>query len=96
MPPHMKLIARYANGVGACFFAVLALNALVHGAVILGLVWALVSGLIAFNLYMFEKVSTLTSEEERLHSELRAAELRRKLSALSMDTPETVVRNHGA
>lgn len=95
MPSRMKLIARYGNGVGACAFAALVLYALGQGAIVVGLFWALVCCLAAFNLYMFEKISALTSEEERLNAELRKAELRRKMSGLSMDTPETVVRNFG-
>jgi hypothetical protein len=91
----MKLIGRYGNGLGALFFASLALYALSHGDIVVALFWIMVCALAGFNVYVFEKFTGPASEEERLAADLRAAELRRKLSRLAMDTPETVVRNHG-
>ncbi len=95
MPSRMKLIGRYGNGLGALFFAALALYALSHGDIVVALFWIMVCALAGFNVYVFEKFTGPASEEERLAADLRAAELRRKLSRLAMDTPETVVRNHG-
>ena len=86
MPSRMKMIGRYGNGLGALFFASLALYALSHGDIIVTLFWSVVGALAGFNVYMFEKVAPLTSDE-RLGAELRTMELRR--------SPEAVVRNHG-
>ena len=95
MPPHMKLIARYGNGACACFFAGLVLYALGHGAIVFALFWVLVCGLAAFNFLMFEKVSALTSQEVQFTADLSTAALRPEIAGHSMDSPETVVRNHG-
>ena len=95
MSPRMKLIARYGNGFGALCFGALVLYALGHGAIVIALFWALVCGLSVFNYYIFKTYQVHSSEEERLASELRTAELRRKMVGLTMNTPETVVRNHG-
>jgi len=84
MPSRMKTIGRYGNGVGALFFAFLALYALMQGAVIVTLFWLLVAGLAAFNLYVVEKVAVLTSDEDRL------------VSGIVGNTPETVVHHHGS
>ena len=95
MPSRMKLIGRYGNGIGVLFFLSLVVYALRHGDILVALCWTLVCGLACFNVYMFGKAWEPASEEERLHAEVRTADLRRKLSRLAIDTPETVVRNHG-
>ncbi len=84
MPSRMKLIGRYGNGVGAVFFAFLALYALFQGAVIVTMFWLLVAGLAAFNLYVVEKVVLPASEDERFGA------------VMGVDTPETAVRHHGS
>ena len=95
MTPRMKMIARYGNGFGALCFGALVLYALGQGAIVIAVFWALVCALAAFNFYVFRTFNIHASEEERLASELRAAELRRKMLELTMSTPENVVRNHG-
>jgi hypothetical protein len=92
----MKLIGRYGNGIGALFFLSLALYALRHGDILVALCWMLVCGLACFNICIFEKAAGLTSAQERLNKETRTAQLRRKPSGPGMETPEAVLRNHGA
>lgn len=84
MPSRMKLIGRYGNGVGAVFFAFLALYALVQGDVIVTMFWILVGGLAAFNLYVVEKVVLPASGEEPFGVRM------------GVNTPETVARHHGS
>ena len=83
MPSRMKLIGRYSNGLGALLFAILALYALIQGAVIVTMFWLLVAGLAAFNLYVVEKVVTASGDEQFG-------------GRLGVSTPETVVRHHGS
>lgn len=79
----MKLISRYGNGLGVLLFAILALYALVQGAVIVTMFWLLVAGLAAFNLYVVEKVAPSSGDEQFG-------------ARMGVRTPETVVRHHGS
>ena len=97
MPRRLRMIGRYGNGVGALFFASLVLYALGQGDIVIALFWALVCGLAAFNVYMFEKVAEFAVDDERSNSsDPRPAELRRGLASLAVDTSKTVVRHHGS
>ncbi len=83
MPSNMKLIGRFSNGVGALLFIILALDALIHGAVVSTLFWLLVAGLAAFNFYLVEKFMSASGDEQFG-------------ARMGVSTPETVVRHHGS
>ena len=95
MPPRIRFFGRYANGAVSAFFALVFVFALGKGHLSFAVFCGVVAALCAFNLYVMEKAAILLSEEEWLKSEIRKAELRRKLVGLTGDTPETVGRNHG-
>ena len=83
MPSNMKLIGRFSNGVGAILFVILALDALIHGALVSTLFWLVVAGLAAFNLYVVEKFVSASADE-------------RFGANMGVRTPESVVRHHGS
>lgn len=95
MPPRIRLLSRYGNGAAAMLFASLSLFALSKGDFAIALFCAGVAALCGFNVYVMEKAATLLGEEEWLKTEIRKAELRRKLAGLTTDTPENVGRTYG-
>jgi hypothetical protein len=95
MPPRIRWISRYGNGVAALLFAFLFLFALLNGQFLVASICAVVSALAAFNLYVAETTSAITAEEDWLTAEIRKAELRRRLASFGGQTPETVGRQHG-
>ena len=96
MPPRIRLIGRYGNGLAAVLFGFFVLFSLVNGRFGLALVCALLAALSAFNVYLTEKAAAMTSEEEWLNAEIRKAELRRKLVATTgTSSPESIGRQHG-
>lgn len=84
MPLYLRIIGRYGNGLAAVLLGALGLfGSSRPGAVdVLAALLALCA-LALFNLYVIERAARLLSEEEWLKAELRKAELRRKLAALT-------------
>ena len=87
MPFYVRFIGRYGNGLVVLVFGLMALTMLsgkdprVGGA----LVFALPAAMCAFNLWALRRAAQTLSEEEWLRSEVRKAELRRRLHELALE-----------
>ncbi len=95
MPRHIRLIGRYGNALVALALSVALIGAIAKGNIGASLTFLIFIALAAFNVYLTEKANQVFSEEEWLQSEIRKAELRRKLITLNGHTPEAVGRRHG-
>ena len=91
MPTHIKLIARYGNGLLTVFFALTSIGLLVKGQVVGFAVLMAFAALGAFNVYVLEKCIRYFSDvelddrlRELLAAEVRKAELRRELATMAV------------
>lgn len=83
MPAHIRLTARFINGLFAGLGLFMCVLTLAEGKETELFVTFLVLAVFgAFNLYVIEKSARLLSEEEWLQAEVRKAELRRQLAEM--------------
>jgi hypothetical protein len=80
MPWHIRAIGRYGNAALLAIFALFVLAFLSKGQAGMALAALAVCALAGFNLYLVAKTARLLGEEAWLESELRKAELRRRLA----------------
>ncbi len=87
MPFYVRFISRYGNGLVIVLFGLMAL-AMLFGRksnLIGALFFALPAAMCAFNLCTLRRAAQALSEEEWLKSEVRKAELRRRLHDMAIE-----------
>ncbi|MET4700802.1 hypothetical protein ABIE65_003844 [Constrictibacter sp. MBR-5] len=87
MPFYVRFISRYGNGLVIILFGLMALAMLFgrKSSLTGTLVFALPAAMCTFNLWTLRRAAQALSEEEWLKSEVRKAELRRRLHDMAME-----------